>query len=566
MENTFLLFGPPGTGKTTYLAGNREKGVSGQVEKAVEAYGGANVVVCSFTKSAAVEIGSRIDTIPRKNVGTLHSLCYQALECPDLTEGHEAEFNDKNPQWRLTVRQKKGKGENAGDHSPLDDPFGDNDGEADALRQDIDLMRVRRIPKEKWPTYYLPFHHAWTKWKEESGFMDFTDLLEKCLTDFEHAPGNPAAIFFDEAQDASQLQADLLAQWGKHAKRLILAGDDDQAIFFWAGADARSFLDFPCPKENRRYLRESHRVPQTVHELSHQWIKNVTRRENKEYHHRDAEGFVDGCSAQWSRPQAAINEAEKAIGEGKSVMFIASCSYMLEPLKKALKQRGLPFHNPWRRRRGDWNPLMSGGGERMMPVDRLRSFLRGYPDVWGEMESGMWQYRDVAAWASPMESKSSLIHGAKTLLKEWKQDANEIDVSAMAFILQEKLLTEWYDLRFQNHDHAKQSIEWWLRNLPEKEAEKLAYPKQVFETFGGPGLRDEPLITIGTGHSLKGAQADVVFVFPDISAQGWESWSHGTDEDRDGIIRLFYVMMTRAYEGLFLCSPMSGKSVNLRAA
>lgn len=566
-DNTFLIFGPPGTGKTTYLAGDKSKDIVGQVGRAVDTYGAANVLICSFTKAAAVEIGSRVGNMPKENVGTLHSVCYHALDRPELTEGKEDDFNKIHPDLAVTVRKKRGKGEGASDYSPLDDPLGDDmTGIGDDLREEIDLLRVRRVDEEKWPEHLNYFHEAWKKWKLDAGLVDFTDLLEKCLADFQAAPNNPAAIFYDEAQDASQLQADLLNQWGKNTRRLVLAGDDDQAIFFWAGADAKSFLDFPCAKENKRYLRQSHRVPRAVHNVSLSWIKQLSRREEKEYLPRDEEGFVDHSYARWKNPEDAIDMAENFADQGKTVMFIVSCSYMLEPIKAVLRKRGLPFHNPWRRKRSDWNPLLSGGAERTMPVDRMRAFLRPYPDAWEEFSSGMWQWRDVAAWASPMESKRSLIHGAKECLKERKQDSKQIDVPAMAFILQEKLLDEWYDLRFNDKEQSLASIDWWLNNLPEKESSKMNYHRAVFDRGGGSPLWQKPKIIIGTGHSLKGAEADVCFIFPDLSRAGWEGWTCGSDDEREGIIRLFYVMMTRAKEGVFLCSPTTGQAVALLAA
>lgn len=573
-ENTFLVFGPPGTGKTTYLAGKKSNNVHdrvvGQVEKAVDAYGAASVLVCSFTKAAAVEIGSRVGNMPKRNIGTLHSICYHALECPELTEGHEEEFNKlhcNGYDWALSVHKKRGRGENAAEHSPLDETFDEHESHGgDRRREQIDLLRMRKVKFSEWPDNIKPFHEAWTKWKTDAGLVDFTDLLEKCLADFDTAPGNPAAIFYDEAQDASQIQADLLAQWGKNTRRLVLAGDDDQAIFFWAGADAKSFLDFPCPKENRRYLRQSYRVPKSVHEVSLSWVKQIKHREEKEYLPREEEGFVDHSPAQWKRPEDAIDLAEQYADSGKTVMLIVSCSYMLEPIKAVLRKRGLPFHNPWRRKRGDWNPLLSGGAEKTMPVDRMRSFLRPHHEAWEEFSSGMWQWRDVSAWASPMESKRSLIRGAKEQLKEWKNDSNQIDPPALALILQDKLLSEWYDLRFDTKEHAIDSLNWWIDNLPEKEGDKLEYPRRVFERGGGSALREQPKIIIGTGHSLKGAEADVCFVFPDLSRAGWDSWTCGSVEEYQGIIRLFYVMLTRAKQGVVLCSPTTSQALDLLVA
>ena len=56
-------------------------------------------------------------------------------------------------------------------------------------------------------------------------------------------------------------------------------------------------------------------------------------------------------------------------------------------------------------------------------------------------------------------------------------------------------------------------------------------------------LVEEPPVTLGTIHSVKGGEADVVYVFPDLSQAGYQEWClHG--EGRDSVFRLFYVAMT----------------------
>jgi hypothetical protein len=71
---------------------------------------------------------------------------------------------------------------------------------------------------------------------------------------------------------------------------------------------------------------------------------------------------------------------------------------------------------------------------------------------------------------------------------------------------------------------------------------------------GVDALAEEPRLVIGTGHSVKGAEADVVYVFPDLSASATREWE-GRPKNRDAIIRLGYVMVTRARESLILCNP-----------
>jgi len=64
-----------------------------------------------------------------------------------------------------------------------------------------------------------------------------------------------------------------------------------------------------------------------------------------------------------------------------------------------------------------------------------------------------------------------------------------------------------------------------------------------------------PRVTIGTIHSVKGGEADHVYVFPDMSPAGMDNSS------TDSIVRMFYVAMTRAKKTLHLCRPSGGLCV-----
>jgi superfamily I DNA/RNA helicase len=69
-------------------------------------------------------------------------------------------------------------------------------------------------------------------------------------------------------------------------------------------------------------------------------------------------------------------------------------------------------------------------------------------------------------------------------------------------------------------------------------------------------------VVVGTIHSVKGGQADVVYLFPDLSPAG-DAQYRRPGPTRDPVIRTFYVGATRARETLYICSAESAMAVRI---
>ena len=78
------------------------------------------------------------------------------------------------------------------------------------------------------------------RYKKEKGLKDFTDLLEDFIE--QTTKQNFKALFIDEAQDLSLIQWEMVRSLWANAEKTYIAGDDDQAIFKWAGADVDHFI------------------------------------------------------------------------------------------------------------------------------------------------------------------------------------------------------------------------------------------------------------------------------------------------------------------------------------
>ena len=251
---------------------------------------------------------------------------------------------------------------------------------------------------------------TWKAWKQDNGLLDFTDLIEYALRDVRVAPGNPRVIIGDEAQDLNKLQLSLIRQWGGYAEHLLISGDDDQTIYGFTGATPDAFLNPPIPDDRKRFLKQSWRVPETVHAFAKAWVAQLTHREPKEYLPRPERGAVRWLLyGDFRYPDPVLHDAEKYLAAGKSVMFLTACSHQLQKLISLLRSRGIPFHNPYRVVRGDWNPLSSS------PTSisrRMLSFLRPREDVW-ENSAGEWTGEDLRLWVELLKVDGVLRRGKK---------------------------------------------------------------------------------------------------------------------------------------------------------
>lgn len=77
-------------------------------------------------------------------------------------------------------------------------------------------------------------------YKQMLNKIDYTDML--LLAKEQHITLPVSIAFIDEAQDLTTLQWQVVWQFFKDTDELIVAGDPNQAIFEWAGADVAYFL------------------------------------------------------------------------------------------------------------------------------------------------------------------------------------------------------------------------------------------------------------------------------------------------------------------------------------
>ena len=531
MSEEFRMFGPPGTGKTTRL--------TQYVKRGAELYGSDGVVVASFTRAAAVELQGRDLPLNPTHVGTLHALCYRALDKPTIAETMITEFNESQTLFQLS-----------GGRIDIDEPEQVYDTESDRLFAEYQVLRARLVRANDWPPLAKKFGYAWDSWKAETGYIDFTDMVELAISMRVPPPDGAQIGFFDEVQDFTALELKLIRQWGESLDRIVLAGDDDQCIYGFKGASPRAFLEPPIPDgdPHKEVLAQSYRMPSAIHEVTQDWIGGVRGpREPKPFSPRDYTGSVEQRPGlRYKDAISLVNEAIDRSNDGHSVMLLAACSYQVAPIVQELRNRGALFHNPYRRKRGDWNPLSPGRGR--SSGQRLASLLAFDRSVWGD-EARDWTYADLIDWL-PLVKKSGVFRRGATTSLDSQFPEMTISGPALAALFEDGAVDEI----------RRSPLEWVGRHMAAPKARGLSYPLHVARQQGAAALvSGTPNIVVGTIHSVKGGEADDVYLMPDVSPAGHVQWLNtGT---RDDVLRQFYVGMSRAKERLVLCGQSQTSAV-----
>ena len=244
-----VVLGPPGTGKTTYLLDKVEQFLESGVRPEKLGY-------VAFTKKAANEALTRAvekfgyDVEELTYFRTLHSLCYHwlSLSRSDVMDrGNLREFSKSvgeriSSAWdgeNLLALTSKG----------------------DTMLFLENMARNRCVGfREQWNgsnsniswLHFDWFIKNYKNYKEANFLIDYTDMLEMFL----QSRGSPSleVLIVDEAQDLSALQWRCIQKLAESVEHVYIAGDDDQAIYRWAGADVEHFINL---KGNNTYLKQS---------------------------------------------------------------------------------------------------------------------------------------------------------------------------------------------------------------------------------------------------------------------------------------------------------------------
>lgn len=327
MIDALAVYGPPGTGKTTYLTKLIKDFVDGGVKP-------HDIAISSFTKAGSQEIASR--AVQGLHTGTIHSIAFRLLNLSRDQVLSPAVL--KKDFAHYCGYKISGSNYSADKNVELED--------GDDLIARVEFCRTKMLPFGEAPSEVLGkwslgefqrFAALYMEFLKQSNYYDFSRMLERA----------PAEVPFkilivDEAQDLSSLQGDVVRRWSQHLDRVILAGDDDQAIFTWAGADPhfmRNYIDWLAEDgvlAGAKVLGQSYRIPAKVHKIAEKVAKSIKHRKDKEYKPRDFQGKVH-------RIPASVVAMQKFDGDD---LILTRTNRQKYDIINRLRTMGIPFDEP----------------------------------------------------------------------------------------------------------------------------------------------------------------------------------------------------------------------------
>jgi len=567
-----VVIGPPGTGKTTFLKRQVEKIVASQ---SIIPINTSPVLVCSLTRTAAAEIAGRGLPIPRKACGTIHAHGYRSIKDrpPLLDAEFFKDWNRHHPGYKISKLQKINPNSEV-DGWNAENEFTGGHGTA-CLTVATGLLHSMK-PFSMWPKDIRNFYTMYAELKRVHGKIDYDDMI---LMASDHPPFDPKVILIDEAQDVSRLEWDLLRKWGSVAGALIAVGDDRQSLYEWRGADPSFLQDPSIPDNRRKVLSQSYRIPKAIHAKAEKIARELTTYVPVAYRPTDEEGSITYNNSTYKIIDPIMPEIHRFLDKGESVMLSVATNYMANNIARQLKEMKELYSNPWRITNRAWNPSImhddqhSGNPGTTTLVNRINSFMVAARPAHGD-DRRMWNYRDLFNWTEWLTGEGFFIHGAKKAIRDAAKEKpleriTEADLKRWFFWPGEinAEVLDWF-LKTDIGEERKFSeiMDWWAGRMDLMHGRRYReQTRRLGRCWDKHGYGKTPSLYVGTFHSFKGAEADHVFLWPDISLSAYKLWigSGGADRYRDPILKQFYVGVTRARKTLSIGRPCKKLAVPL---
>lgn len=338
-------------------------------------------------------------------------------------------------------------------------------------------------------------------YKVNQGKMDFIDMIYKFIAE----PSVPEidALIVDEAQDLSTIQWQMVKVLSAETKLVYIAGDDDQAIFRWAGADVETFQNWP--RDTLDVLPHSYRVPRQILGVAESIISRCQHRIPKTWTPREEQGTIQ-----------FVTELDQVDMSKGTWLLLARNTFFLEQYNQFCIRAGWVFDS------------VLGSPVKASTIEAIR--------IWENLrQGGECSVAGARKVYEMMGVKVGVAYGSKSKLDRVSE---ETMVSLQVLRKDYGLLTEkiWHEA---------------FDRMPVEERQYF-----IAALKNGEKLLKEPRIKINTIHGVKGGEADNVVIIPDMAQRTWREYHENPDDEH----RVWYVAVTRAKQNLFVLEPRTKMS------
>ena len=563
------LFGGPGSGKTTALLD--------RVDELLEDddVDFRDVLVVSYTRAAAAEVrerlAERLDVTPRAlrgNVCTMHAKAYELLNlsrgdvvgeddkeefCDQFGIDYEDEYEGSRrrsarsttlgnkiiatSQWLQRTRRDVADW--------YDVPFKWDDEEVRLPPEIDDNAQTGNKYTPTWPTdddrVDVPsVIRGWRTYKGENDLTGFADMLERVAQ--RSLLPNVDYLIIDEFQDITTLQYDVYQEWKPHMKRVLIAGDDDQVVYAWQGADPDLLLEEDVTDDE--ILPNSYRLPSRILNVVNREVRHIEKRQEKDLNPRKEGGRVEAVQNP-SMFDLSRNVTKTVEQSDETVMVLFRARYQMFQFIDEFIDEGIPF---------------SCLTDQRMWTDRLTQYVRGIEAVENDEHLSVLEARRLA----DMLADSAFGTGERD---DFFDELEEIEENHVKDDIAEIEISP---------DVVKDHVPFVpdAASAGDMLRKVTNFQERTVDAYFTGDYRgmDADRVRVGTIHSAKGREADHVFVATDLTEKVVEQMAATVDQKgievpevdeftkhtspvptlTDNERRVFYVGMSRARERLVL--------------
>jgi len=495
-NKTTTIFGPPGTGKTHTLLSIVEKHLD-------EGYRPEEIGYFAYTKKAANEAIDRATSkfdYEEKDFEwfrTLHSMAFKQLNLTTKSVMKDRDYKvlGKTLQIKEFLNANSQIEDNG--QSMQKNPFMRIIELARNNMVNIDTQWRRSQGHVEGGFEELErIYETYINYKQEHELYDFNDMLLELVNEGV-VPSLPV-IIIDEAQDLSMLQWYAVILLAKSTKHIYIAGDDDQAIFKWAGAIPEMLMRTPG---NKKVLNQSFRIPKKVYDVAESVANKIKVRVKKEWSPTSKTGEVEHYSSIEYVPFDRDGE----------YYVLARTKYVLQKVEEYFKREGI-IYNRFNKNKSIsekvcyaincWNKLVNGDTISLGGAKNMYKYIPGD----GPIKRGY---------------------------KTWDK------------ALEDDVVVSYNDL-VNNHGLRVNKEEAWHDALTLINEDVILYIRKCERR--GQDINAIPKIKILTIHGSKGGEADNVVLLSELSRKSHTSLLKNGDDER----RVFYTGITRTKKNLFL--------------